>query len=495
MKPSGHESAAPGAPRTVAGRALPYLCAAAAAILGYILCINVFHLADKQIKVLMTGGLAICGLYAAIYGKSVSRLTAAILAAGFVLRIGYMLYTPYYIRAHDVASLNDPGHLSYIYNLFEHARLPQTNQYEFYQPPLQHIAQAAVVKAFSWFQPEKDFLAVVDASKLVPCFASCAVLVVSRRLCEALNLSDRAIAIAMAVLAFQPTFYVLSASINNDALTLLFFMTAVLYTVRWYHSQSIRHMLCIAVSMGLAMMTKLSGGTVLLFTAPVILIVLIKALKQHAAKKLWPQFAVFALVSAPLALWYPIRNYLLFGQPLNYIVNIGTDSPIYCGDRNIVERFLSLPLNELLSSVYCRPTEDCNIWIYTLKCSVFGEYTFKQPETLAAVLLLANLALILLSLAAMVYVLARGKDMDGLARFGMAGIWAAQLAAFVVFNGKYPFGCTMDFRYIMPTAIIGAIYIGLLLDRAGDKPAKWLYGPGVVAVCIFSAASAVFYVL
>lgn len=484
-------------PRAFRRAMRPYLALALAVLLSYALFYAVLGVNQTAIRVCMAAGVVLCGLYALLDIRSADRVTLALIAAGAVMRIGYMLYTPYSMRAHDVASLADSGHLSYIYGLFAGAGLPRTNRYEFYQPPLQHIAEAAVARAFSLIQPKASAERLFEACKTVPCFASCALLPVSRRLCEELRLGKRAAVAAVAVVAFHPAFYLLSSSINNDALALLFFMLSILYTVRWYRRPAMKRAALLALCIGLSMMAKLSGAAAAFFTGPVFLAMLLKTAREKRAGAVLAQFAVFLGICVPLALWYPVRNLILFHQPLGYVFQPDPHSPLYCGGRSIAERFLSFPPGQVLSPVFCRPDMDCNLWIYTLKCSVFGEYSFTGPLYLAYALVLSNLALILLSLAAMVHTLLRRRDADPFARYGLPAVWLVQMVSFVAFNVGFPYGCTMDFRYIMPTAIVGAVCIGMFLDRPGAKrtpAARLLLCLCAAAAGLFAASSVVFYI-
>ena len=491
------------APDALTGRpgsgrpALNLLLAFLAVAVSYLLFSVVNKPQTSSIHVFMYLGILACGMMALRAGPSAEKLIPLIIAAGIVMRIGYMLYTPYYVRAHDVATLKDAGHFSYLYNLFKYGMLPQTNDYQYYHPPLQHIAQAAVVRLFSFLQPEADTGKLMDAAKVVPCFASCAVLIVSSRICQAVNMPKAAAAAALAVVAFHPTFFILSASINNDSLMLLFFMASILFTIRWYYRPTMANVVLVAASIGLSMMTKLSGGVALVFSGAVFLIKLVESVRKkerfHPVRKL----SVFAAVLLPLAFWYPIRNYILFRQPLNFVLRFEESSPFFLGDRPFIERFLFFPAERLYLPTYCMPAEDSNIWLYVVKCSVFGEFKFEQLPELAHLLTTANLVLILLSLASMVYVMIRGRDVNPFARFGLFGIWLAQMASFLLFNVQFPFGCTMDFRYIVPTAITGAIYLGIALDmlkRSGKPVPRLLFGAGVAAIALFAAASVLFYV-
>lgn len=485
------------------GRAfIPYIATALAVTASYILFSLLLGAGEDTVRRLMLAGVALCFLLFFVRNKfrirdlDAGHLIIAIIAAGIVMRTGYMLYTSILQRGHDIGAWDTQGHYGYMYQIFMTGRLPATNAYQFYHPPFQHIAQAAVVRVFSLFQPDATVDTLFQSAKLVPCFASCALLFVCRSICDEMGLSRRASAAVLAVIAFHPTFFILSASVNNDALMLFFFMTAVLYTIRWYKRPTMKHIVLVAVSIGLSMMTKISGGMVALFTGPVFLAMLIRRLRK---KDIWPlvgQFAVFLLICLPLALWYPVRNSILFHQPLGYVIELSHDSKLYCGGRTIVERFLSFPLSQIADPLYCRPMEDCNLWMYTLKCSVFGEFAFDQAPVFGIGLILTNLAMILISLAAMVYVMVRGKRVDPFARQGLFLLWLVQMVSFIAFNLRYPFGCTMDYRYIMPTAIVGAAYLGIALDRLYDSKkaiCHGLYYAGCVVAGLFCIASILFY--
>ena len=480
----------------------PYLITAAAIIAAYVLFSLLLNLGEPVIRALMLGGIGLCGLWLlwrCLSKKCASKteaLIVALIAAGIVMRVGYMLYTSFMTRGHDIGGTDGTGHYAYMYQIFSTGMLPQTNEYQFYHPPLTHILQALVVKVFSVFRPGAEISSLFEAAKLVPCFASAATLWVTRSLCRAIDIKPRATALAIAIVAFQPTFYIFSSSVNNDPLMVLFFMIAVLYTIRWYSAPTMKNILLIALAIGLGMMTKLSAASVAFFTAPVFLAVLIKAVQARKAGPVIGQFAAFLGVCVPLGLWYPLRNYLKFDQAFGHVFTISSTSQLYCGDKSFVSRFFSFPLDQLVNPLYCQPYGDYNIWIYTLKCSVFGEFSFNWPEGLAAMLIVANLVLILVSLAAMVYVMIRGKEVGFFARLGLFWLWVVQMASFLAFNIRFPFGCTMDFRYIVPTVIVGAIYIGIALDRIKEKnkvAANAVFYVGVAAVALFGLASVLFY--
>lgn len=419
----------------------------------------------------------------------------AVILCGIILRIGYMSYTWFFDRNHDIEGIFETGHYAYMYIIFQTGQLPGSNVDQFYHPPLQHLLGAALARIVYFFRPDQDMDHVFDVVKILPCFASCTILPVFYRICSQLRLSKRATGIAVVIMAFHPTFFILSASVNNDTLMILFFLIAILYTIRWYQNPCFKNILLLALSIGLGMMTKLSMGVIALFTGPVFLIVLIKYIKKKQWKPLLGQFFAFAGVCFPLALWYPIRNLILFDQPLAYVLTID-NADLYRGGYTFAQRFLFFPFHQLLQPVYCDPFKDYNLWLYTIKCSLFGEFTFERPQLFAVLLIIGNVLLIAVSLISMIYVMIHFKDENPLARFGLFFIWAVQMLSFIQFNILFPFGCTMDFRYIVPTVPVGAIYIGMALDRLRESGKAWKmlpYTVGCGSIYLFSVASVLFY--
>ncbi len=433
-------------------------------------------------------------LFAGLFKRRLgSRLLLfMILIAGWTMRIGYMLYTPYTLRGHDVGQINDFQNAAYTARLYLTGSLPSSYTGLFYHPPVSFALEAAVMHVYALFASGLSVDGLLEAAKLVPAFASCALLLVCLSLFRELGFSKRAILFAMSILAFQPTFYLLSASINNDMLTVFWMALALLYTVRWAKDRKMRTILLLAVFIGLAASTKLSGILVAAVPAVVFLRALFKS-PGGRIKGLWVQYAAFLAVCAPLSLWYSVRNHLLFGQPFGYVLPMSTTGPLYIGMHSLAERFLSFPVGELFTSLFCNPYGDYHLWIYLVKCSLYGEFTFSSAAFLAPMLTALNLLLIALSLAAMVWVIF-ARDVPRLSRFVLGFLWLTQIGAFLVFNLEYPFGCTMDFRYIVPTLFSGAGFLGLAaskMRRCFPRAAAW----AVPSLGVFTTAFAVFSML
>ncbi len=480
----------------------PYAMMAGLVILAYVLWSWVIPDGNSrgiQYAMLMGLGMCLLGILALRWmGEATTRrVLILVLAMGIILRVGYMLYTPLTQRSHDIGLWDWEGHYGYTYRIYATGTLPDTNAGQFYHPPLQHILQALVVRAASWLMPGVEGDALFSTAKLVPCFACCAMLVVAYRLAQEMGLSSRAQLLALTILSFMPTFIVMSSCINNDAMMILFYLLACLYTLRWYKRPTMKHILLLALSIGLSMMAKVSGGTVALVTAPAFLAVLVKGWKEGWWRRLIGQFAAFLGVCAPLGLWYPLRNWLRFGQSPGYVLTFSQESDLYCGDHSLWERLGPFSWGDMFRQVYCQPYGDYNLWRYTLQCAVFGEYTFYDMDLgLGRSLLGANVLLVALSLAAMAYVVWDRRRWAASVRWGLLLVWGTQLASFVLFNLQLPFGCTMDYRYMVPTCVVGALCIAMAADTLRWRLPGWgriLYGGAWAAVIWFAVSASLFY--
>ena len=71
------------------------------------------------------------------------------------------------------------------------------------------------------------------------------------------------------------------------------------------------------------------------------------------------------------------------------------------------------------------------------------------------------------------------------------------LGSFYKLAASSPFTCSMNFRYITPTCIIGAVFLGLLLRRLEQRQgraAQVVQGFCVAIGAAFAVCAAAFYV-
>lgn len=454
--------------------AVPYLLIAFILLLFYL-----FVNPDKSDKFFTDSGrftligvwtFFVIGIVSFFYKKINFKMSAFLMiAAGFVMRLGYVLYTNIYTRQHDVESLDTHGHISYIYYIAQHWKLPDTYDWQYCHPPLHHFICAVFYKigTILGFTQGRIFEGI---QFLTVFYSTVCLLVFFRILLEFRNrLSKSAILAALAIISFSPVFIILAGSINNDMLSILFYSIGLLYLIRWYKNPVMKNICVLALSLGLGMMTKLSCVTLAFVIGMLFIVKLLSGkgniVRRILKKELWLQYISFAAISVPLGLWYPLRNYFKFKLPLGYVAELPVNCNLYRGNESVMKRFFALPLHSFSTNPFLDTGREYNIPRFILKCSLTGEYTFHGFESIAKVLTFVNFGLIVISLLAMIYFCLFDKKKDVFFNLVFGLNWLFQIISYIVFNVKYPFSCSMDFRYIVPTIISGVIFIALALTR------------------------------
>jgi hypothetical protein len=420
-----------------------------------------------------------------------------VMLSGVVLRAFYVAATPYWCRQHDVYFSFE--HLDYIHHIFAYGSLPDSNTWQFYHPPLHHLVCAAF-----WYLCNGagyGTTMIFEGFQCLTAFYSVMTMLVCWKMTQELKMNDGSVLAVMTIIAFNPALVIMSGSINNDALMLLFSSVFMLYLLKWYQDPGVKNTLVLALSMALGMLTKFSASEMAIPAAFVFLVKSVKTLKEKnggRTARLIGRFALFAAVSIPIGLSYTVRNYVLFGQKPGYVVDLdGPASRMYTGNYGISERFLSLPLNNLFDGRFCSVDYPCdyNLPVYVIKSSSFSEYKFDSDLSGKSIPVVAvNAILIALSLAATVFVLLRDRRRVPFLMMGV--VWASQLAFFAYFNVKFPYTCTMDFRYIVPTLFAGAMFIGGLHDGSyGIKRGAFLRAAINAAAVSYAALATVFGLL
>jgi len=452
----------------------------AAYILVYILD---FQNAVQGIMLFLIISAALIGGYNLCQKFDSDMLVKYILFIGFVMRIGYMLYTPCPLRQHDLMdiSIDSNGHAAYILNILD-GHLPMSNEGQFYHPPLYHILSGIVIFVLKPILHLTNEIDVMNCARLVSCFFSCITLYCVKSLCVELNIKKP---IPLALVAFLPNFYLMGGRVNNDAMAMFFMTIILIYSIRWYKEQSRKNTLILALSFGLGMMSKMSVAVFAIPSGLVMIYVLAKSVKSHNLLKTLKSLCLFAAVSIPLGLAYPIRNMIMFHQPLNYVLNV-SDAGFASENYSYTQRFLTFPITKIVSPVYNDVYNDYNLWMYLLKGGLFGEFRFKIVTAIPATMLFIYTIITILMLISVVRSL---KDKDISVRYLVLSA-SVLMISYIAFNIKYPYGCTMDFRYIAPVFVICALLFGRFLDLNKDKKiSNLIHRISAVAVLTFSILS------
>ena len=450
-------------------------------LISFILCRNlgIKNDADKTRTLMLAAfsGLALYAIYTASKGQMNSeKAVKFIIIAGIIMRVGYMVYTHMFARGHDLGTFeaNGVGHIGYIFNLAENGSLPASNEYQLYHPPFFHIMAALFIRIGALLH-NSNIEDAFEYSQIVNCVVSCFMIVAFKNFINQSDINKKYRPYVVAIIAFFPNFYLMAGRLNNDMLVSYFMLLCVINTYRWYRNRNIKNVICLALSFGFGMMSKVSCGTIAIFTGPVMLYCLIKEIRgknTNSIKEIIFQLCVFAAICLPLALWYPLRNYILFGQPLNYVTYIGDNSFVYTGNVSLFRRFFDFSPVKLFTQPFANVNDDYSIPMHMVRSAIYGEFSFDGYLAFFSIFSIVNLCLIIVSLASMVFVLIKGKGIPAENKYGMFFLWIITVVSFIAFNISYPFICTADFRYVPLTAVTGAVlmtYGMQYLDSIGKK--------------------------
>lgn len=464
-------------------------------LLTYLLC----GLSNGSWSMMILIGLAVIAA-AAIWLVSQEKLTVdravvLLVLAGLILRLGYTLYTGVEVRQHDVHLFGGPdGHAAYIEYIYQHGSLPQGDPretWQFYHPPFHAICSAAWLRLLTlcgigWERAKESL-------QFLTLFYSGAFMFTCVRLFRGLGLQKKGLLIATALIAFHPTGIILSGSVNNDMLSLLFMAGAILYSLKWYQEPSWKNTVVLALCYGWGMMTKLSVALAAPATACLMLMRLYRSTERG---RLCGKLGVFGGISFPLGLWWGVRNLVGYGVPPTYVPMMTDTSWQYVGFHGIAERLLDFSGYQFRSLFmsFGRIEEymEFNPTVGLFKTAVFGEFDLAGGRTavlsFTTGLFWIHAVLALLSTVAIVAVLLRRRSgLSGGTRLFLGVLYATVFYSYYQFCLGYAHTCTMNIRYAVPLIVVGAVCLGLWSEK--HRSVRIASGVLTVGFCAFSAVT------
>lgn len=419
------------------------------------------------------------------------KLMAILFLTALVARLVYTLEIGITTNQHDTSWFgkegNNYGHTGYIKYIMENGipNFDVIGKSQFYHPPLHHTICA-------WFLTIQGDLGIafetaIENLQILTLFYSMVTLYAAYRILKLFEFKGIALFLPMTVLAFHPTFYLFSGSINNDCLSVMFVFLAVWAALEWHKSPSFPTIALLGLCIGCAMFSKLATGVV----APAVAFLFLHKL---ATEKDWKgrgtliaQFALFGVICIPLGIGWQVRNYLLYDTPLTYVPKLSTKADQYLGGYSVAERFFDwdslkdFGVYPMRGGVQGAEYFEHCIPLAVLKMSLFGEYSkwknYHIYDASSNLLFWMNVIIVLATLVGAAYCLwqvfsrkteEEFKDTMGFGRIPCLFVlfyWATMLITYIPFCFSYPHFCSMDYRYLVPTLLTGAIFLAVLLKR------------------------------
>lgn len=500
--------------RLPAVSAVLFIAAASAA-----LAVGAWMFSSSSYKILwifLIGCITLSLLYSRFYKPELKQKfnTIFIMGLSFLLKFCYVLGIESWNRQHDIGIFDTEetigGHLNYIAYLYKNHSLYQEDYREIFQfchPPLHHSICAV------WVTVWKDIFHVsqgkaVESLMMLPLFYSMCILISAYYIFRHFRLDGRSLYIPLILIAFHPCFTFLSSLLNNDALMWALVMGAVLATLRWYDSPSLKGIMKISLCVGLGMMTKLSAALVAPPIALVFLTVFIRDFRK-SWKKLLGQFISFGAVCVPLGMWFPVRGFIRWKVPLNYVQELPESLKQNIRGIPFIQRitdfdpvqFKRVFINWLWhdENGQAMNFNETNPLITILKNSIFSEFIsesdFEDTQymlPLCTVFFWLGVILAATAFIAMIATFIADRSMNRTQKLFIGSFYALLVGNLYLMSANYPMVCTMNFRYLMPTVITGGLFVGMCIKKYDNKVAGAMI---TVPVMGFSALSALVYLV
>lgn len=414
-----------------------------------------------------------------------------IILAGICIRVIYVVLMQVHLYQNDAGTLarNYGGHLGYIYHFYSKGTLPTTDPRffdEFYHPPLHHMLAAAWLKVNNLVGKRAG--GIDELLQSLTLFYSVCTLGFLNKIGIKLKMSCRGRCIAMGFASFLPFGIMMAGAINNDGLMLLFDIMAIYFTLKWFEEPVMKNILLMALTIGCAMMSKLSGGLI----APAVAIVMLMKLWQerHHIKTYLVQFLCFALVVFPLGLWSPIKNLIQYGVPITYIPRLREDAAQYIGHYGVVQRLfgtdgqfihLYVGFDNLKSDI------SYNIPISIIKYLTFGEGTYylqnNVAERLGTWVFYFTMALFVVAIVGTVIWLCK-REAEVHARILILFSVLVILLSHLKFCFDYPHVRSMHVRYIMLPVLLCFLGMGGLFPEREERRGTALIRRGFLVLAL-----------
>lgn len=404
---------------------------------------------------------------------------------------------------HDFGVFSNWGHWSIIHDIYETGKLPEVNlENQYYQIKFYHFTVAYFARFMSLFIPNSDLSITItsptsntlylhdhqalETIRILLAYMGILLFYIIAKIFKELELKRNIGVIATISCMCVPIFYYMIISANNDLFAIFFSLLSLYLALLYRKKRTYTTIILIAITIACGMESKLNSGLVAIPIAFIFLLEAIKVLKGKNRDEnitFWTQIATFAVLVFPLALGGHIYNYIVYDEPIGYVLDLERNGESFMHVDNefygFFNRFIAFPSRDLFQSVYnvgtyyppgsmktdqyVWGTIDYNIWTVFIKTSLFEEHNpFKMFGNEGFVLFIIYASYVLILVAAFIVFLTgvfllvkyivdlirkKRKMAISFSSSILLIIFVAQALAFAYFCYRYPVECTMNARY------------------------------------------------
>lgn len=414
----------------------------------------------------------------------------------FALSLGYITYTPFWSRQHDSRSFVDyqfGGHFGYIGYIFYNNHLPigsPKDYWCFFNPPLFYIISAIFMKIQTLFNFTIE--EGLENLQILSLLYTTIFNIFVYKILKEVNIKKSIIFLILFV-GLSPAMIIMSGSLNNDILSIMLSTIAIFYTIQWYKTDSLKDLIKIAFAISFAIMTKISTALIAIAIACVFLTKVIQNKKEII--KYIKYFSLFALISLPIGLWFPIKNLVLFDIPITYVQSVDLDNDANISSYSVFERIFKISDGQLNSVNVNMSKENAeyNLLITTLKSYLVDEYIDYSENNILHIcvplIFCVSIGIILLFITNLIYVFKNYKKINNNWILFFLLLFILEIISYLKFCFDFPFTFTMNFRYIVPTLISYSVITGLACENN-----KKLFYLNNIAISVFSVLSILIFI-
>ncbi len=371
--------------------------------------------------------------------SSLAILTAAwMVTVGILLRLAYLIVTPFGTRAHDV-----DGHIEYVRYFLTYWAVPPAHEgWQFYQPPFYYFVTALWTKVFSLFGVLRDTDWMQWMALASSAFTLLVAVFIAWELFPRKQEDGDKLRFSFLMVAF-PALVFFAGRINNDVVVAPLGFLAVLFTLRFLRSTKVREWFLAVACVALGILTK--TNVVLLLPAVLISLLLVpnKLLRKRLHLLLLGCLLVFLVCGG-----FFFARMQAEGRSRAVIVgNIGSlSSGLQL--KNIPSSYLTFNPVEIIRRPHNNPWEDLArrqyFPEYFFKSAFSGEFDFGR---MARPLVQAVLSAWMLLLPLMAYGMYRSLRKWDAVSIMLCTLFFGVLGGHTAFRFLFPYSSSQDFRY------------------------------------------------
>ena len=408
------------------------------------------------------------------------RALLSIFWAGALLRLVYVIRSPFGLRSYDF-----DGHVDYLMYVLNNFSVPHAQGgWQFYQPPLYYFLNAPFLFPLKFFGASEDSLVRVGqfvslgmswvSLGLVVWIASLLFRNKAQRLYQYLFI---------AFIAVFPGIVYMSSRISNDTLIVPLSFAFLGFMVRWWKTGEARDALFAAFLLALGVLTK---SNFFAFVPVFGLVVLMRSGVSLKRKAMLGGLAAFILVA--VTGWYFVLR-VGMEQERHVVGNIGSNAP---GLRVEIkpENFFIFRPHQVLMVPYAHAWSDHagrnRFWEHLLKTAHTGEWDFGyRVHAVMRVMLALSMLLLAVGIGRALYLLWFDAE-ETVVLWSTGAILIFSMMALVIVENV---GGFQDFRYV-PGIVVPVTWYVLDGIRVLPRPLRIAW---TAFFCSFIALSLPFY--